>query len=175
MGALWWMLALRRARRFIRYLLLVRVKVVVLGSDDLWDEARGGGGGGAADGCRGQRVLRGQPGSEEISKEEKLRLVLNLCFVFFLCISWTTRSVVSSASGEWQELMLFLRVLLGLGHEVRMSGDAGPNPRDIWGSERGTNSHFCHKYYSGLHWYLTFQHLYAYMLLHYYNNVILCD
>lgn len=27
----------------------------------------------------------------------------------------TTRSVVSSASGEWHELMLFLGVLLGLG------------------------------------------------------------
>lgn len=42
-----------------------------------------------------------------------------------------TRSVVSSASGEWQELMLFLGVLLGLGQEDRFSGEPGPNPRDI--------------------------------------------
>lgn len=49
--------------------------------------------------------------------------------------SVATRSVVSSASGEWQELMLFLGVLLGLGQEdslwFRFSGDPGPNPRDI--------------------------------------------
>lgn len=48
----------------------------------------------------------------------------------------TTRSVVSSASGEWQELKLFLGVIFGLGQDdslgYRFSGDAGPNPRDIW-------------------------------------------
>lgn len=47
-------------------------------------------------------------------------------------MSVTTRSVVSSASGEWQELMLFLGVLLGLGQD-RFSGEPGPNPRDIYG------------------------------------------
>lgn len=48
-------------------------------------------------------------------------------------VSVTTRSVVSSASGEWKELMLFLGVLLGLGQDDRFSGEPGPNPRDIYG------------------------------------------
>lgn len=44
--------------------------------------------------------------------------------------------MASSASGEWQELKLFLGVLFGLGQDdslgPRLSGDAGPKPRDIW-------------------------------------------
>lgn len=54
--------------------------------------------------------------------------------------TWTesvaTKSVASSASGEWQELKLFVGVFLGLGQdnsfEHRLSGDPGPKSRDIW-------------------------------------------
>lgn len=60
-------------------------------------------------------------------------------FLSRMC-TWTksvaTRSVASSASGEWQELKLFLGVLFGLGQDDslghRLSGDPGPNPRDSW-------------------------------------------
>lgn len=62
---------------------------------------------------------------------------------FSLCyyVTWreataATRSVVSSASGEWQELRLLLGVLFGLGKDDSFkwwfSGDPQPNPRDVW-------------------------------------------
>jgi len=47
-------------------------------------------------------------------ESEKVNFLRRICT---RSISIFTKSVVSSASGEWQELKLFLAVLLGLGQD----------------------------------------------------------
>lgn len=92
---------------YMIYLLLVWIKIIILSSNDLWDDA---GDGGTAHCGRGKRVL----GVEKtVSRYETLFTLAH----FWKEMSAATRSVVSSASGEWQELRLFLGVLFGLGKD----------------------------------------------------------
>lgn len=89
------------------YLLLVWIKIIILSSNDLWDDA---GDGRTADCGRGKRILGGKYKRWAVIKR-------SLC-----CYTWreataATRSVASSASGEWQELRLVLGVFFGLGKD----------------------------------------------------------
>lgn len=93
--------------RYDDYLLLVWIKIIILSSNDLWDDA---GDGGTAEGGRGKRVL----GVEKTVSHYEMLFTLPHFWREMLA---ATRSVVSSASGEWQELRLFLGVLFGLGKD----------------------------------------------------------
>lgn len=108
------------------YLLLVWIKIIIFSSNDLGDDA---GDGRTADCGWGKRILGGKYGQWAAIK-------CSLCYYTWREATAATRSVASSASGEWQELRLLLGVLFGLGKDDSFkwwfSGDPQPNPRDVW-------------------------------------------
>lgn len=124
------------------YLFLVWIKIIIFSSNDLGDDA---GDGGTADCGWGKRVLGGKYRQWAAIKCSlccytwrvlTLTLIQGKAKLSALTLTAATRSVASSASGEWQELRLLLGVLFGLGKDDSFkwwfSGDPHPNPRDVW-------------------------------------------